>query len=177
VNTDINKQALKALDDLKGYASEWLGEDMANEISSVIRSGLTQPSVWQDITNAPKDGTVIDLWAAGEYGGRRTNCFFKDGLWQSERGIECFDFTHFMPVEPSAWQPIETAPRDGTEIDIYIPELEQRYPDAYWCSIENCWCWDLQGLEGKRINFTATPPTHWMPLPKPPVDVKRVDDV
>jgi len=68
----------------------------------------------------------------------------------------------------NSWQTIESAPKDGTLVDIYIMSLGERYTDSYYAKDEGVWCWDIDGLEGKRIAFTATPPTHWMPLPKPP---------
>ncbi len=85
----------------------------------------------------------------------------------------------------SKWQPIETAPKDGTKIDIWAKERfvpnapvepkSYRMTNAYWIS-DNfgngpCWVYDCecspQGIEillqgGARII------THWMPLPEPP---------
>jgi len=66
--------------------------------------------------------------------------------------------TYYLYAEPlSDWQPIETAPKDGSEIimfamgDIGI---------CYWSDKVNGWTWGL----GKYFNS----PTHWMPLPKQP---------
>ena len=61
------------------------------------------------------------------------------------------------------WQPIETAPRDGTEILVYtdrpkffivIPEFEGDDPQQY--------TWKERA---GSYNICAT---HWMPLPSPP---------
>ena len=64
-----------------------------------------------------------------------------------------------------SWQPIETAPTDGTVVLIYAPrsDLEKwtvdlppvicnaaYHPDAGWCIC------------------AVREPTHWMPLPEPP---------
>jgi hypothetical protein len=70
-------------------------------------------------------------------------------------------------VEMSEWQPIETAPKDGTPIDVYIIMLEERYPDVYFDSSVGFFCWDIEGT-GKRIIFDKTSPSHWMPIPLPP---------
>lgn len=58
------------------------------------------------------------------------------------------------------WQPIDTAPRDGTWVLIAAQNL---YPcDAQWAKGDYCegWC-DIGG-------FFSTQPTHWMPLPPCP---------
>lgn len=70
------------------------------------------------------------------------------------------------------WQPIETAPKDGTQVDVYISELQERYTEAHFCVSEQCWVWDLP-CGTKRVMFTKTPPTHWMPLPQPPKETKE----
>jgi hypothetical protein len=73
----------------------------------------------------------------------------------------------------SEWQPIETAPKDGTEIlaweDEYIP-----YVCTYWRGgvtslghnlMES---WQLVNIFGSIENNRDIEPTHWMELPKPP---------
>lgn len=60
------------------------------------------------------------------------------------------------------WQPIETAPKDGTEILIY-----SRYGDQYVVSYDDSFIrapWRIRNEEGLNENI----PTHWMPLPETP---------
>lgn len=66
----------------------------------------------------------------------------------------------------SDWQPIDTAPKDGTQILVW-PYWSSRSPtQVYWR--------DLQRKPGR---WEITPshycagadPTHWMPLPAPPI--------
>lgn len=67
---------------------------------------------------------------------------------------------------PAVWQPIETAPKDGTEVLIY---------DAAWCGGPprrevSRWTWTIN-RKGERIGGDwsgVSAPTHWMPLPSPP---------
>jgi hypothetical protein len=65
-----------------------------------------------------------------------------------------------------SWQPIETAPKDGSEIDLWISD--PRYPDGY--RIPECAWMDgrwVSTLEDQRLESKQAP-THWMPLPEPP---------
>ena len=72
------------------------------------------------------------------------------------------------------WQPIETAPKDGSLVLLYRPDAydwgkvtpgkweTQQYskkPKPYW----DIWL-KIGGISESR----AWVPTHWMPLPEPP---------
>lgn len=77
------------------------------------------------------------------------------------------------------WNPIETAPRDGTEIDVWSDG--RRYPDAAWARPDGApvdykaWCFLDAEVNRCDVSWYITEikpePTHWMPLPPPPVDV------
>jgi hypothetical protein len=62
------------------------------------------------------------------------------------------------------WQPIETAPRDGTSVLLYLPGTRIRV---------GCWRdrgsdgpgWGNPTESGERSAILGSP-THWMPLPK-----------
>jgi len=63
------------------------------------------------------------------------------------------------------WQPIETAPKDGTIIIV-------RGGVAYWRERTSHWdgaagWWTIAGFDwpGRPIQWEVT---HWMPLPEPP---------
>ena len=73
------------------------------------------------------------------------------------------------------WQPIETAPTDGTEIDVWSvvnsgqPVADgKRVPDVHWDttgSLGGFVAWDCYADW-----FIAVPyPTHWMPRPEAPL--------
>lgn len=69
------------------------------------------------------------------------------------------------------WQPIETAPKDGTWVDLWCGERDG-YPAGRF---ENM---SFRGGEWRHPSFfshsdsygtpLAAMPTHWMPLPEPP---------
>lgn len=55
------------------------------------------------------------------------------------------------------WQPIETAPRDGTPVDLWH-RVGTRMCEVWWDADDKCWsnCSDDSDY------------THWMPCPAPP---------
>lgn len=64
------------------------------------------------------------------------------------------------------WQPIETAPRDGTEFQAWIGNWEPRCrfnedgTFQIWGRID----YDIEGWD----YYPSAIATHWMPLPEPP---------
>jgi hypothetical protein len=85
----------------------------------------------------------------------------------------------------SEWQPIESAPKDGTSIlmrgpyrmvvtfwgDLNPPDLMDPRPHHS----EMAWLtdWDCKnGPAFLRLDYLN--PTHWMPLPRPPIEEGRI---
>jgi hypothetical protein len=70
------------------------------------------------------------------------------------------------------WQPIETAPKDGTLIDLWVNG--ERLPDCFWHAPE--WCdpderrWHQKYAEtSPDCSFAVDgSPSHWMPRPVAP---------
>jgi hypothetical protein len=69
------------------------------------------------------------------------------------------------------WQPISTAPRDGTVIDLWFAgEWGRRMPDARWSEPIKAWV-----VDGRGCSYLDSPEiTHWMPLPTSP---QHADDI
>jgi len=65
------------------------------------------------------------------------------------------------------WQPIETAPKDGTEILVWCAQFKCAVVVAWTVSV---WvpCGGAWVGEENRSDTTEWPATHWMPLPEPP---------
>jgi hypothetical protein len=66
------------------------------------------------------------------------------------------------PVTVEAWQPIETAPKDGTRFLAYEGGRECKHYECWWNS-------DFSDWEGWQDDWGGEPePTHWMPFLPPP---------
>lgn len=94
---------------------------------------------------------------------RQNSC---DMLMTGEEIRKCEAALHSMaaqaPVrEVPGWQPIDTAPKDGSHVLCYAPELQ--FVGFYGDPI-NKWCYMAPG-----VPVAPTQPTHWMPLPAAPV--------
>ncbi len=87
------------------------------------------------------------------------------------------DAAWYARAPATAWQPIETAPRDGTPVLTYsadaaadprqgpvgnpgTPILVMAYIVGEWELVDEIGDWHIPQYD----------PTHWMPLPAPPVD-------
>ena len=73
-------------------------------------------------------------------------------------------------MDNSQWQPIETAPRDGTPLLLFSPAPDKwKFAGGNTTSGALIWVsggWRETG--GWRGDYHKDPPTHWMPLPDPP---------
>lgn len=64
------------------------------------------------------------------------------------------------------WQPIETAPKDGRDVLLWIPADEESPRKGRWEKLlddpsrPHRWC--------VAYGWCEDTPTHWMPLPSPP---------
>jgi hypothetical protein len=73
------------------------------------------------------------------------------------------------------WKPIETAPKDGTSIDLWVVDAkishEKRVTGCHWDAEERGFC-SCEYYDGKtrrfRVELYYGEPTHWMPIPPPP---------
>lgn len=81
-------------------------------------------------------------------------------------------------ITRQVWQPIETAPKNGTDIDIWVPvDGGFRVADAYWRGDQNRGDWwapnyDYDGCDG-ATGYAKTA-SHWMSLPDPPADTGEI---
>jgi len=76
----------------------------------------------------------------------------------------------------SEWQPIETAPKDGTRILAFFPQQIDCYTILTVNFTRDQWALcPYGGYDFCSIEFGETEdPTHWMPLPNPPKQEKEI---
>jgi hypothetical protein len=67
------------------------------------------------------------------------------------------------------WQPIETAPKDGTSILGYWATGGKHDCSMYACKYVSGHPSLRQGWWQTNEDYPTSPPTHWMPLPPPPL--------
>lgn len=61
------------------------------------------------------------------------------------------------------WRPIETAPKDGSYVLLFIEKTTAQVFSGRWDNHPDCKCWVAGGYMRRQ-----TKPTHWMPLPETP---------
>lgn len=72
-----------------------------------------------------------------------------------------------LTAEPDGWRPIETAPRDGTDVLVWTPGYDCNV--AFWGTDD--WQSGHWFTSGGHDGTSMTPgqgPSHWMPLPEGP---------
>lgn len=103
-----------------------------------------------DTVPVPKD--LLEMLIEGAEG---SHFYFDERMDQARALLE-------RPPQPdSAWQPIMTAPKDGTYIDCH--NGSQRFTNVYWSSAKRRF--EFRARDGSYYDTEAT---HWMPVPNPP---------
>ncbi len=97
----------------------------------------------------------------GVYWIRCTSCMVEGAPFDTE--AEAIAFWNRRAPAQSAWQPIETAPREQT---VLVTGGDAIYPvTACWSGLSDE-CWWVDGQEDIHVEIGW--PTHWMPLPAGP---------
>jgi len=77
----------------------------------------------------------------------------------------------YLAASGDGWQPIETAPKDGKAIDLYVLGplgFGRRLPFVWWGLDPDGWYGTTINADGSNAISGGLTPTHWMPIPAPP---------
>ena len=66
------------------------------------------------------------------------------------------------------WQPIETAPTDGTELMLWAKGMHEFADTDYTCNYTVGWYGEDDFVGWLEAGGRSIQPTHWHPLPAPP---------
>lgn len=86
---------------------------------------------------------------------------------------DAIDMALRVGPDETGWQPIETAPLDGTRVDLW--EGGRRMTNMHWK--DGNWCWSRWSLgrprDASKVHlrttvYTDLKPTHWRLPPEPP---------
>ena len=78
-----------------------------------------------------------------------------------------------MSKNTDGWQPIETAPKDGTLIIVYTPATEEQMFVEMVEGVDNDWYWNIPECFEISMGYVASltnnfKPSHWrLPEPNP----------
>jgi hypothetical protein len=84
--------------------------------------------------------------------------------------------TEIEAGDERGWRPIESAPKDGTDVLVMYMHIETQCvfnafyasPAENWDAEDEGW-WSYEHSEVRRIKLEGwMTPTHWQPLPTPP---------
>jgi hypothetical protein len=74
-------------------------------------------------------------------------------------------------IERLRWQPIATAPLDGTEVDLWCKPADYPYGGRATDCHYHCGEWLKYGADPEIGFIKIENATHWRPLPDPPVSI------
>lgn len=108
------------------------------------------------MTDTPKTSSGFEPEIVCREGPRRAMDALEDGA-------------RLLAMISEAWQPIATAPHDGTSVLVYAPANKCAYYDRHQrpCWSVDHWHYTTHGA-GWYKQAPDTPWTHWMPLPEAP---------
>lgn len=97
-------------------------------------------------------------------------------VWQAaRRSMMKGEPAHPTIPEGAGWQPIETAPTE-THVLVFIPRTLSTGVESNYQEVAVLWNDEWSNLAGDPISEYRAFPTHWMPLPPPPVNPNSVKD-
>lgn len=195
------RQALEALESaqMSNYGRDWVWPDtahptamaMVREAITALRQAIEQAQKQEPVAGQPlpcpfcghvgldfSDGNTY-RWGIASCGGCGASCgdirreYPDEGKWHSEAIAEWNRRAAPPPRQPLTWQPIETAPKNGTDILVMYMHIDtQIVHNGFWMGEDDTdeeddigW-WSYEHSEVSRIKLDDwMEPTHWLPLP------------
>ncbi len=148
------------LRDLKRTSPEAFRVRLAKELDSV----KTEAWQWALKLEQKKYATPGELWSIASclkalywYGVEVYGDVVVQRALKAEAQVETL-------TRQTRWQPIETAPKDGTFVLLWWPRWQPRQPTIGRFGIHGIQQWWAPEV----LEWEGDGPTHWMPLPLPP---------
>lgn len=153
---------------------------------------------WQPLKTAPKDGTPVELdnhmyaaWIDGTWRHLRSHrkiprLALVTG-WRAFSAEELARIAAWLAAPPrsktlntpmsAGWWPIESAPQDGTQVDLWVSwqGREFRVADCGWAGTDEATAgWRKFEPAGTYPLHPGCRPTHWRSIPSGPGERKNV---
>lgn len=167
----ISRESLiKELNELRRYVPFPSSKDVFDIIMKAKAIAQGEPVAELKITWGSDTG--YEYWLTLIGGALASQKAYDDWIVSNFKGEGVFPlYTTPQQAIPSVWQPIETAPKDGTEIDVWCFDSENegyRVANAWYCNALNKW-----RSYGDNELIWANMPSYWMPLPASPTAPKE----
>ena len=168
-NTQLSAEALEQIA-LKAYESQTDYPYSTGGIKAVVAAVLEavqaapvgKPGSYGLAVSPNREAIIVAVWRAWER--QDGTCMGMNVYFASAIADEVIAALSVAPTT-QPWLPIETAPKDGTVIDLW--NNGDRYADAKWLRGE--WCYlGLDGFDVMNWVPLGGRTTHWMPLPATP---------
>jgi hypothetical protein len=114
---------------------------------------------------------------------RTVTIYIPEGYKDAKEFLRDCQFEEEEITSRPVWQPIETAPKDGKRIQLMRVKMPKfpNLPDILWIKVgswrahfidgyQEGWREDAIAAPGATVQFELSP-SHWMPLPAPPVQL------
>lgn len=161
-------------------------EDLANEVFSAINWKEVPLADYNDAVELIRKAIFSEMqksfcvgWERGNsvYGGHDPDIEFLEWVEEIGKGPALLP-KDSLTTGLNGWQTIDTAPKDGTKIDLWVlirpskrgePERYERFPASWWDADRNDWKLGRLAFTSK-FYADAHIPTHWrLPPPAPEV--------
>lgn len=162
----VGKMFMRLASALETYDQQDLKEKIA--IGLWHRFAPESHEEWSEETHASEYRDAADgvLFLARQADRSERDEFLKSHQVQVANLLAEIDRLRAQPQEVSVWRPIETAPKDGTLVDLLF-RGNMRFTDCKWSG--DAWWATEQYEPSVCVSHGISQPLYWMPLPSSPM--------